>query len=372
MNRNIKFSELEIKKILNQYNLVQIEEYVNNREKFKCKNADRYLIDIRLDNLLYGYKPVIWGRNNINNIEYNVKLFLQNKKINAKFINYEIAHSKGRTDILIYLQCSCGNIFKKKLTKLINNCAKNIECNECMRRHKISGVKRSNKEYIKEFNSYGYNVIDKNIEKISPYTKVLVKDKFGFLGNVSLYACRNHKHFATFDVRSNRENFVYNANLFLEQNGIDTTCIDFVDKNKLLFVCGCGEKMVLTQKQFRGNKLRCDKCTKRFSSLEIKLKNFFIDHNIKFKEQWRYADCIDKLPLPFDFYLPDFNTLIEADGKQHFELRFGQEEDFQIRKKHDKIKDEYCKLNNIDLIRIPYYDFENDNYKNYLLKFIKE
>ena len=56
-----------------------------------------------------------------------------------------------------------------------------------------------------------------------------------------------------------------------------------------------------------------------------------------------------------------FNTLIEADGKQHFELRFGQEEDFQIRKKHDKIKDEYCKLNNIKLI--------DEN--RYLLRFVK-
>lgn len=372
MNRNIKFSKSEIKEILNQYNLVQISEYINNREKFKCKNSDGYLIDIRLDNLLYGYKPLIWGQNNINNIEYNISLFLKNKKVNAQFLKYEIVHSKKRTDTLIYLKCSCGNIFKVKLVKLINNYIKNIECDECKKKHKIGGIKHSNAVYIKEFNNYGYEVVDKNINKINPHLKILVKDKFGFLGNVSLSSCRNHKHFATFDIKSNRENFVYNANLFLEKNEINTTCIDFIDNDKLLFICGCGEKMILSQKQFRSNKLRCDNCTKRFSSLEIKLKNFFIDHNIEFKEQWKYIDCYDKLPLPFDFYLPKFNTLIEADGEQHFKLTFGKEKDFEKTKKHDQIKNEYCKLNNIDLIRIPYYDFENDNYKNYLLKFIKE
>ena len=39
---------------------------------------------------------------------------------------------------------------------------------------------------------------------------------------------------------------------------------------------------------------------------------------------------------------------------------------FNSTKKDDKIKNEYCKKNNIKLIRIPYYDFKNNKYKKIL------
>ena len=47
---------------------------------------------------------------------------------------------------------------------------------------------------------------------------------------------------------------------------------------------------------------------------------------------------------------------IEYDGKQHFSQYdfFGGEEGFETIKKHDNIKNEFCKNNNIKLLRIPY------------------
>lgn len=60
--------------------------------------------------------------------------------------------------------------------------------------------------------------------------------------------------------------------------------------------------------------------------------------------------------MRFDFYLPQYNTLIEYDGKQHFEPIefFGGEEKFNKLQENDKIKNEYCKNNKIPLIRISY------------------
>lgn len=34
--------------------------------------------------------------------------------------------------------------------------------------------------------------------------------------------------------------------------------------------------------------------------------------------QKRFADCRTKVSLPFDFYLPSYNLIIEADGNQHY------------------------------------------------------
>ena len=65
--------------------------------------------------------------------------------------------------------------------------------------------------------------------------------------------------------------------------------------------------------------------------------------------------------MPFDFYLPAYNLCIEFDGEQHFKSikHFGGEKRLSIQKIKDNIKTEYCKNNNIKLLRIPYYDFNN-------------
>lgn len=58
----------------------------------------------------------------------------------------------------------------------------------------------------------------------------------------------------------------------------------------------------------------------------------------------------------FDFYLPDYNLVIEIDGRQHFEvvLFFGGEEGFRKRQESDKFKDKQLKKMKISLLRIAY------------------
>jgi len=60
--------------------------------------------------------------------------------------------------------------------------------------------------------------------------------------------------------------------------------------------------------------------------------------------------------LPFDFYLPDYNTCIEFDGEQHFnKFRFELDESRLIKtKKRDIIKNNFCEKNNINLLRIKF------------------
>ena len=80
--------------------------------------------------------------------------------------------------------------------------------------------------------------------------------------------------------------------------------------------------------------------------------------NLHFVRQKKYNDCKGTTSkfckkLPFDFYLPDINTLIEYDGRQHYEPVYGEEQ-LIIQQRIDNIKNQYSLTNNIRLIRIPY------------------
>jgi very-short-patch-repair endonuclease len=83
-------------------------------------------------------------------------------------------------------------------------------------------------------------------------------------------------------------------------------------------------------------------------------------YNINFNPQKRFDDCRDKYTLPFDFYLPDYNLIIEIMGEQHERPvnYFGGEEAFKKCIKHEKMKRDYLKANNINILDIWYYDFD--------------
>ena len=95
---------------------------------------------------------------------------------------------------------------------------------------------------------------------------------------------------------------------------------------------------------------------------EIAVRNWLIKNNIEFEEQKRFKDCKNIKPLPFDFYLPQYNLCIEFDGKQHFiptnfKSNSTEEEklkSFELLQIRDNIKTDYCKNNNINLLRIKY------------------
>lgn len=105
----------------------------------------------------------------------------------------------------------------------------------------------------------------------------------------------------------------------------------------------------------------CPICNKNTSKGEKKLNEILDKYNIKYITQYKFKDCRFKKVLPFDFYLPEYNILIEYDGLQHFEIRehFGGYESFIDTKIRDTIKNIYCEDNNIELLRIPYWEFNN-------------
>lgn len=110
----------------------------------------------------------------------------------------------------------------------------------------------------------------------------------------------------------------------------------------------------------------CPQCNRSHGELDVKK---WLDNNgIVYEQQKCFVGCTDKKALPFDFYLPEYNILIEYDGKQHHEPieYFGGKEAFEYTKRHDEIKNKYCEDNDIRLLRIPYYEDVDEQLNNFL------
>lgn len=127
--------------------------------------------------------------------------------------------------------------------------------------------------------------------------------------------------------------------------------------------CDCGrERDIPLNFLLRKNgQQSCGLC--ECSKGELYIATVLENHDILFFSQYIFEDCINpetNTKLRFDFYLPDYNTCIEYDGEQHFFPidYFGGENGLKENQYRDNIKNNYCRKNNINLVRIPYFDKE--------------
>jgi hypothetical protein len=100
----------------------------------------------------------------------------------------------------------------------------------------------------------------------------------------------------------------------------------------------------------------CPNC--KISKGENEVKLYLDEMNMKYITQHSFDNCKLKKKLRFDFYLPELNTCIEFDGRQHFESikYYGGDKGLEIRTKRDEIKSEFCKISKINLVRIKFDD----------------
>ena len=96
----------------------------------------------------------------------------------------------------------------------------------------------------------------------------------------------------------------------------------------------------------------CPKC--KCSKGEREIIKYLESIKMNYDYQKRFHDCKHKNYLIFDFYIPEKNICIEYDGEQHFKSipYFGGQKALRITQERDRIKTDYCKKNNIILLRI--------------------
>lgn len=113
----------------------------------------------------------------------------------------------------------------------------------------------------------------------------------------------------------------------------------------------------------------CMEC--RTSHGEDTILKFILDHNLNYKREFKFIDFKSDKNYSFRFDFAIFNkniqliTLIEYDGEHHYKpARFSKDkikmlEKFNQIQIYDSIKNKYCNKNNINILRIPYWDLNN-------------
>ena len=251
-----------------------------------------------------------------------------------------------------------------------NNFIRNYRCKKCY--YEDNNMIDWDKYMAYNFmHENGYTML--NIDEFKDVdTAVYCKDTKGFIFKVSITSLRasiNGAH-KKFSLTKNNDYAVYNIKLFCELYRPD---YEFISKEFF----GVKE---LHWFRYNGPFLNEDKFSREFqttidgfincgvlhpsmsrSKAEMAIEIYCIDNGINYIPEYRFEDCKDKYALPFDFYFPDYCAVCEAMGNQHYKPIdfFDGEDGYELRKKHDKIKYNYCKEHNIEYIEIPYTDFNN-------------
>ena len=85
---------------------------------------------------------------------------------------------------------------------------------------------------------------------------------------------------------------------------------------------------------------------------ELVIYTFLLEHDIAFTHQKTFEDLRDINKLPYDFYLNEYNLLVEYNGVQHERGWQGDAEDAENIKRRDKIKRDYALANNLNYLMI--------------------
>lgn len=135
-------------------------------------------------------------------------------------------------------------------------------------------------------------------------------------------------------------------------------------KNIYKFICEkCGDEFERSLESLNSydSGVICKQCGA--SKLEQQTKLKLDKYNIKYEREKSFNNLtgVGGQFLRFDFYLPDYNLLIECQGIQHKEWQEGWQtkEGFEKQLEHDKRKRRYCTINDIKLLEIWYYDIDN-------------
>ncbi len=147
---------------------------------------------------------------------------------------------------------------------------------------------------------------------------------------------------------------------------------EYVEKSgkKVWWICSdCGFEWLEKIIARTADNSRCPRCkrTKGEKSITKTLTElgFVSGDNLFFQKT--FSDCREKYPLRFDFYIVDYNLCIEYHGEQHYKpVRFSYSisekqsfENLKNQKARDKTKEKYCRDNDISLLVIPYWDYDN-------------
>lgn len=263
--------------------------------------------------------------------------------------------------------------------------------NQCYKCSRLQALRNKNKTtlserqdllYSKALNvskNQGYELISKKEEIVNNRTYITYKCPRHGTKEMRIYNYNNYKGCP--DCASENLNTLFHLDFDEVENRIEKLCgklhnkeeyVNMTEENLIIDCPYCGNPFTTSLGLFcQHGGQACPNCRNTESIGEKKIRLYLENHNIIFEQEKWFSDCRDIKPLPFDFYLPDLNKIIEFDGKQHYESSsLFYHTTLSEQTSHDEIKNKYCKDNSIELLRIPYWDINNIN--NIIDNFIEE
>lgn len=291
---------------------------------------------------------------------------------------HNIHGNKYNLDYFVYRGITYKSIFvceeHGKFETTIRNIFKGHGCPKC-------GIKKSSKNKIIQ----EAEVINR-IHKVHGNKYKLDKFIYTKMNDKSIFICEHHGEFKKSvytllkgggcpkcgnlskakKLSCTTEIFIKRALKIHGNNKYDYSLVEYKNNNtEVKIICNKHGLFLQSPDKHINSKRGCPSCQESHGEREIAL--ILNKLNISYKRQKRFDACRNKYPLPFDFYLLDYNSCIEYDGEYHFiKNSWNNPKDIQRR---DKIKTKFCKDNGIDLLRIPYYD--KSNIEQRVVSFIK-
>ena len=294
-------------------------------------------------------------RSEVKNIDYFKNKFINkanirhNNRYDYSLVNY--VNSITKVDII----CMEHGIFSVRPDAHVRK----VGCPVCNGGIKYSGEDFISKCIEKHNDRYDYSLV--NYVDSSKKVEIICKEHGSFLMTPSKHLMGQGCTKCVGTYKKNTEEFKIVAN---RVHGMlyDYSLVEYKNNRiKVMIICnkhGIFEQ--IPKSHLRGH--GCASCisSKGEEMIEKILKSFGLNYNKGFN----FKECIgiNGGSLPFDFYLSDLNFLIEYDGRQHYEpvSKFGGDPCLNTLKLNDNIRNEWCKENKIELIRIKYNNIEND------------
>jgi len=274
--------------------------------------------------------------------------FLQEIKTLPNGHEYEFSGEYFGNKIKLDVKHICGYEYQIRP----NNFISGQRCPKC-----AGLLKKDTEQFKKEVSDVYGNEYEVLGEYINSDTKILMKHSCG-----NTYEVLPHRFLAGDKCLDCYGNKKYTIDSFKEKvkkmhgNNFKVLGIYVNNKTPIELQHSCGYTYSTRPDNFlKGH--GCPKCNKSSSKGEISIEANLKKRDINYIRHYRFEDLKSIRTLEFDFAIlngdKSINTLIEFDGIQHFESTF-YSKNLQEIQARDKMKDDYCKENNLNLIRIPY------------------
>ena len=274
------------------------------------------------------------------------------------------AAKKSGQKILWDCQCKCGNKIQKRSDSLNSESM----CRNCANLYAKGALLSPSGQIHPQIPNEIGNTYNKLTVIELDYEANKEKINKGVLWKCRC-ECGNMKTVNAKDLRNGAVSSCGCSHVTIEQPGTiynQLTIIKRIEnsitgKARYLCQCSCGNTCEVVGSDLRSQQQISCGCIK--SKGETSIIKILTENNINYIKEVKFSNCKDKKELPFDFQIfindKDF-YLIEYDGKQHFTASHSWDNfSFEQTQKHDEIKNQWCKENNIPLIRIPYTHYKN-------------